>query len=265
MKVQDAEVRVREREWARGARAATKEHRSAGSGLGQGKRSLIARGVAGEGEKLFSVCRHSRVYSDYQKVRVVPGLQLPKVSVSVPLSEVMAKSITSACARAVVCPSKRSLFFSCVLVRRNSSFVSVEVPRRKARVDVGVAATTVRNQSTCQSSFILESALGPVDVPNTTLPNYIWRDFEEWSDKPAVVSKQPDQLWLVWWSRLPWLQQCDLNQLIDNIRLLYLPEEGSLCQFPYYDFPLAKLGISSFIICQIWVIVLIMLCTYLKI
>lgn len=179
----------RERVSERGARAATKEHRSVGSGLGQGKRSLIARGVAGEGEKLFSVCRHSRVYSDYQKVRVVPGLQLPKVSVSVPLSEVMAKSITSACARAVVCPSKRSLFFSCVLVRRNSSFVSVEVPRRKARVDAGVAATTVRNQSTCQSSFILESALGPVDVPNTTLPNYIWRDFEEWSDKPAVVSK----------------------------------------------------------------------------
>lgn len=185
-----------ERERARGARAATKEHRSVGSGLGQGKRSLIARGVAGEGEKLFSVCRHSRVYRDYQIVRVVPGLQLPKVkvSVSVPLSEVMAKSITSACARAVVCPSKRSLFFSCVLVRKNSSFVSVEVPRRKARVDVGAATTTVRNQSTCQSSFILESALGPVDVPNTTLPNYIWRDFEEWSDKPAVVSKQPDQL-----------------------------------------------------------------------
>lgn len=181
-----------ERERARGARAATKEHRSVGSGLGQGKRSLIARGVAGEGEKLFSVCRHSRDYRDYQIVRVVPGLQLPKLSV--PLSEVMAKSITSACARAVVCPSKRSLFFSCVLVRKNSSFVSVEVPRRKARVDVGAATTTVRNQSTCQSSFILESALGPVDVPNTTLPNYIWRDFEEWSDKPAVVSKQPDQL-----------------------------------------------------------------------
>lgn len=166
----------------------------------------------------------------------------------------MAKSITSACARAVVCPSKRSLFFSCVLVRKSSSFVSVEVSRRKARVDAGAATTTVRNQSTCQSSYILESPLGPVDVPNITLPNYIWRDFEEWSDKPAVVSKQPDQLWLVLSSRLPWLQQCDRNQLIGNIRLLATClRRGTLSSF--YDFSLAKPGISSFLMCQIWVIV----------
>lgn len=96
----------------------------------------------------------------------------------------MAKSITSACARAVVCPTKRSLFFSCVLVRKNSGFVSVKT---SPRVD---AITAVRNQSTCQSSFTLESRLGPVDVPDVSLPNYIWKDFEEWSDKPAVVSKQ---------------------------------------------------------------------------
>lgn len=37
--------------------------------------------------------------------------------------------------------------------------------------------------------YVIESPFGDVEIPNLTLPQMVWRDLEEWSDKPLIVSK----------------------------------------------------------------------------
>lgn len=104
----------------------------------------------------------------------------------------MARSITTACTQAF-CSGKPFLLSRGIVVRKNSNAASVKTVLKQTRVFAGAKshpfAPSCRNQSTCSSSFILESPLGPVDVPDQTLPQYIWKDFEDWADKPAVVSK----------------------------------------------------------------------------
>lgn len=39
-----------------------------------------------------------------------------------------------------------------------------------------------------KNEYIVESPFGDVDIPNLTLPQAIWKDLEDWSDKPVVVS-----------------------------------------------------------------------------
>lgn len=38
------------------------------------------------------------------------------------------------------------------------------------------------------SSYIQESPFGSVDVPNVSLPNFIFKDIGQWTDKPMIVS-----------------------------------------------------------------------------
>ncbi|KAG8309487.1 hypothetical protein J6590_084381 [Homalodisca vitripennis] len=71
--------------------------------------------------------------------------------------------------------------------------VSVKTVLNGTRLLSGVkhrsSVSTVRYESSGPTEYIVESPLGPVNVPDMSLPAYIWKDFEEWSDKPAVVSK----------------------------------------------------------------------------
>lgn len=36
---------------------------------------------------------------------------------------------------------------------------------------------------------IVESKYGPITLPNSNLPQYVWRDVAKWADKPMIVSR----------------------------------------------------------------------------
>uniref|UniRef100_A0A1B6DDZ7 Luciferin 4-monooxygenase n=1 Tax=Clastoptera arizonana TaxID=38151 RepID=A0A1B6DDZ7_9HEMI len=45
----------------------------------------------------------------------------------------------------------------------------------------------ISSEQQCKDTHILESPLGPVKIPQMTLPQYIWKNFEEYSGKPAIT------------------------------------------------------------------------------
>lgn len=98
----------------------------------------------------------------------------------------MAKSITSV--SKVVCSAK-PLFPKSVLFRKCSNFSSIKAVLSHSRVvAAGAKCLSGVRYLSSSSDLILNSPLGPVDIPDVTLPAYVWRDFEEYSDKPAIVS-----------------------------------------------------------------------------
>ncbi|XP_046664732.1 4-coumarate--CoA ligase-like [Homalodisca vitripennis] len=101
----------------------------------------------------------------------------------------MAKCITSVWA--VVFSGKQSFLTKSICARKCSSGVSVKTVLNGTRLLSGVkhrsSVSTVRYESSGPTEYIVESPLGPVNVPDMSLPAYIWKDFEEWSDKPAVT------------------------------------------------------------------------------
>lgn len=50
-----------------------------------------------------------------------------------------------------------------------------------------VSDNLVKHQSKVAAPGILESLYGDVEVPNMTLPQYIWKNFQEWADKPLIT------------------------------------------------------------------------------
>lgn len=47
--------------------------------------------------------------------------------------------------------------------------------------------SVVRLSSSDTSSFIQESPFGPVDIPNLPLPQYLFKDSDQWLDKPMIT------------------------------------------------------------------------------
>lgn len=51
-----------------------------------------------------------------------------------------------------------------------------------------VAVRMFASSSPTTGSIILESPFGPVNTVDLTLPDYIWKNVENWEDKPMIVS-----------------------------------------------------------------------------
>lgn len=78
---------------------------------------------------------------------------------------------------------------------RKCSSKTAAVDYRRASVSPSYAAArtfsadTGRNAPPSAGSKILESPFGSVKPVDCTLPDYIWRDVDKWSDKPMIVSR----------------------------------------------------------------------------
>lgn len=92
----------------------------------------------------------------------------------------MARSISSVCA--FVCSGKSSLFPTSALARKSSSLSSA-MGRSRA-----YGYGKLQKSLSTSSSLVLESPLGPVDFPSISLTDHVFRDFEEFADRPAIVS-----------------------------------------------------------------------------